>query len=402
MAHRPRHEDAIAPWSERNSTKPAPALPAVPGASYGATADTSPLKALVDAGGEELEEDRCGVRIAGWRIETQKRPILNAREIEIWEETLGTRHLPEMVFGGSWLELVHEETGVCLNFNALDALHGWCAEALPPVPIPAAKHWSKKSNPEAKIFLEYDYTFTTPYCGSLRRYPPGPTRPADPIGQNPRSKTDRNGTESLPPESPSSGAVDIKQSLEAGGTKAGSREGNTASSSEGGARPAVSKEGSSGGERSRPSEGASSALSVRWEPFEGSIDLELLMARDPILFYDEVVLYEDELADNGVTLLTAKVRVMPCCWFVLLRFWMRVDGARFRLRDARIYCPFQPKEGEKSICPVSVIREYTQREESFEALAQRGLGSETHNFADPNALTDKLKVVSTTTERLTF
>lgn len=83
MAHGSRNEDAVAPWSERTSTKPAPALPAVPGASYGATADTSPVKALVDAGGEELEGDRCGVRIAGWRIETQKRPILNAREIEM-------------------------------------------------------------------------------------------------------------------------------------------------------------------------------------------------------------------------------------------------------------------------------------------------------------------------------
>lgn len=31
------------------------------------------------------------------------------------------------------------------------------------------------------------------------------------------------------------------------------------------------------------------------------------MARDPILFYDEVPLYESELDDNGVSQLTVKV-----------------------------------------------------------------------------------------------
>lgn len=137
------------------------------------------------------------------------------------------------------------------------------------------------------MFLEYDYTFTTPYCGSLRRYPPGPTRPADPVGQSPRSLTDRNVSRAAT-DSPSGGAVDIDRSSETGATKAESREGNSASSSAGGEGPAVSKEPSIGGETSGLFEGANSAPGVRWEPFEGSIDLELLMARDPILFYDEV------------------------------------------------------------------------------------------------------------------
>jgi hypothetical protein len=82
-AQGPRAEDAVAPWSDKRSTKPSPALPAVPGASYAPDEDTSPLRALQNAGGEELEDGRCGVRIAGWRVETQKRPILNAREIEL-------------------------------------------------------------------------------------------------------------------------------------------------------------------------------------------------------------------------------------------------------------------------------------------------------------------------------
>ncbi len=33
----------------------------------------------------------------------------------------------------------------------------------------------------------------------------------------------------------------------------------------------------------------------------------MLMARDPILFYDEIPLYESELDDNGVSQLLVKV-----------------------------------------------------------------------------------------------
>ncbi|CAI5495273.1 unnamed protein product [Closterium sp. Naga37s-1] len=54
----------------------------------------------------------------------------------------------------------------------------------------------------------------------------------------------------------------------------------------------------------------------------------------------QVVLYEDELADSGISLLTARARVMPTCWFILLRFWLRVDGALMRLRDSRFFCAF--------------------------------------------------------------
>ena len=66
-----------------------------------------------------------------------------------------------------------------------------------------------------------------------------------------------------------------------------------------------------------------------------------LASKEPILFYDEVILYEDELADSGVSLLTVKVRVMPTCWFLLLRFWFRVDGVLMRLRDTRMHCIFK-------------------------------------------------------------
>lgn len=58
-----------------------------------------------------------------------------------FEDELQTTHLPEMVFGESFLSLQHTQTGIKLHFNALDALKAWKKEALPPVEVPAAAKW---------------------------------------------------------------------------------------------------------------------------------------------------------------------------------------------------------------------------------------------------------------------
>lgn len=42
--------------------------------------------------------------------------------------------------------------------------------------------------------------------------------------------------------------------------------------------------------------------------------------------YDEVVLFEDFIHDHGIVRISVKTRIMPQCWFVLLRYWLRVDG----------------------------------------------------------------------------
>jgi len=58
-----------------------------------------------------------------------------------FEDELQTTHLPEMVFGESFLSLEHTQTGIKFHFNALDALKAWKEEALPPVEVPAAAKW---------------------------------------------------------------------------------------------------------------------------------------------------------------------------------------------------------------------------------------------------------------------
>lgn len=95
----------------------------------------------------------------------------------------------------------------------------------------------------------------------------------------------------------------------------------------------------------------------QFQPTEKKIPVELLQRRDPMLFFDEVVLYESELDDNGISMYSAKVRVHQQRMLLLCRLFMRLDNVIVRLRDTRIYVDFETDE---------VIREYTAKEGKFE------------------------------------
>lgn len=99
----------------------------------------------------------------------------------------------------------------------------------------------------------------------------------------------------------------------------------------------------------------------KFEPSSTPLPIELLKRPDPILFFDDVILYEDELADNGVTVLSCKIRVMPSCLLLLSRFFLRLDNVIVRLRDTRIYIDLESGH---------VIREYLSRESSYNETKQ--------------------------------
>ncbi|KAF2433562.1 TIP41-domain-containing protein [Tothia fuscella] len=126
------------------------------------------------------------------------------------------------------------------------------------------------------------------------------------------------------------------------------------------------------------------------------IPIALLTRPDPIIFFDELVLYEDELADNGIAMLSCKIRVMPARLLLLTRFFLRLDDVILRIRDTRVFVEF--KTGQ-------VIREYTAREEKYETLKQK-LGSNKEDAAtlmrDPNNLTEYMPVVERTLESLSL
>lgn len=96
-------------------------------------------------------------------------------------------------------------------------------------------------------------------------------------------------------------------------------------------------------------------------PTDHQIPVELLKRRDPILFFDDVHLYESEMDDNGISVLSVKVRVHEQRMLLLCRLFMRLDNVVVRIRDTRVYVDFATDE---------VIREYTAKEAGFEDVKQ--------------------------------
>ncbi|SCW00137.1 LAFE_0B10264g1_1 [Lachancea fermentati] len=104
------------------------------------------------------------------------------------------------------------------------------------------------------------------------------------------------------------------------------------------------------------------------------LPLDKLAKPDPILFYDDMVLFEDELADNGISLLNVKVRVMHERLLILSRFFLRVDGVLFRVFDTRVYVDFHENK---------VIREYKEHEGEYNAILAKHKMVHSH---DPKAV----------------
>jgi len=120
---------------------------------------------------------------------------------------------------------------------------------------------------------------------------------------------------------------------------------------------------------------------ARLEPSAERIDLARLRQPDPILYWDDTVLYEDELSDNGQAMLSIKIRVMPTCLLVLQRFFLRVDGVLLRLLETRLFLDYaQPH----------LVREWVHKEESV-TVVQQALGEEyAVKCRDANALGELL------------
>ncbi|KAM6983782.1 TIP41-like protein [Tautogolabrus adspersus] len=117
------------------------------------------------------------------------------------------------------------------------------------------------------------------------------------------------------------------------------------------------------------------------------IDLEKLKAREQIMFFDEVLLFEDELHDHGVSMISVKIRVMPTSFFLLLRFFLRVDGVLIRINDTRLYY-----EAGKSY----MLREFSTRESRITELKNVPAAL----YTDPNEIAQHLTLKLMECERL--
>jgi len=115
------------------------------------------------------------------------------------------------------------------------------------------------------------------------------------------------------------------------------------------------------------------------------IDLNKLKVKEKIFFYEEVILYEDELADNGVATLSVKIRVMGSSFFALLRFFLRVDNVLVRIHDTRVY----HEAGNNFL-----LREYSSKEQLISNLK--------NPFAIPSELSEQLELKEQLVEKIEF
>ncbi|CAK1578489.1 unnamed protein product [Parnassius mnemosyne] len=89
------------------------------------------------------------------------------------------------------------------------------------------------------------------------------------------------------------------------------------------------------------------------------IDFELLKQKDQILFYHDLTLFEDELHDHGISKLSVKIRVMPSYWYLLLRYFLRVDDVLVRSHETRMFHKLNTNY---------VLREFTAKESTAKDL----------------------------------
>lgn len=95
------------------------------------------------------------------------------------------------------------------------------------------------------------------------------------------------------------------------------------------------------------------------EETEEQINFDLLKQKDQIIFYHDLTLFEDELHDHGVSKLSVKIRVMPSYWYVLLRYFLRVDDVLVRSNETRMFHMLNSDY---------VLREFTAKEANAKEL----------------------------------
>ena len=125
---------------------------------------------------------------------------------------------------------------------------------------------------------------------------------------------------------------------------------------------------------------------------EDRFNMELLKdTTAPILWSCYCILYEDELSDNGMSQLSVRCRVMPKCFLVLLRYWLRVDNVIIRVRDTRLYHEFGHDH---------VLKHYEEREAKWKDLLRQYPMTQLMQFTDPNMFADKIDIVRSVYDKI--
>ncbi|KAI1128549.1 TIP41-like family-domain-containing protein [Nemania abortiva] len=252
-------------------------------------------------------------RQGAFAISSRKLPISKAGPIEALEKDVGIP-MPEMIFGDNVVSVAHAPTGWRVEFNARDALDAVGKTGENMLRVAYAGEWSASREQTSagirEVVRPFDWSYSTTYKGTV--VIPGPEA----------ATTTTNGASELNMDKDPDTDTD------------------------------TTTNGSGSGSRSRERDFA---------PTTEPIPIELLKRRDPIRFFDDVMLYESELDDNGISVLSVKLRVHDERMLLLCRLYMRLDNVLCRIRDTRIYVDFKSEV---------VTREYTAKEASFNDVKQ--------------------------------
>ena len=86
-------------------------------------------------------------------------------------------------------------------------------------------------------------------------------------------------------------------------------------------------------------DGPTDTLSLAATP-EATIPFNMLSPDNPIKHFGQVYLFETDLEDCGYSMSMVRFRVMADCFYILLRYYLRVDGVSVRIIDTRIFHEF--------------------------------------------------------------
>lgn len=294
-------------------------------------------------------------------------------------------HLPCMVFGNNILSLQAPETttdNYKISFVASDALKLWAmehataaakGEPLKLLKVPFA--WSQQQSSSGTAdcskaqdgtsiatatgeepstparHTQWDWTFSThDYCCTIAKTSlgsrvstksaiVGAKRLSAAAGTGAASSTSAAGAiDNTAAAATASAPATVFGFLESLETSSGDARSSPAKAGKGSGSSSASKSTDEGKEEKKGDEGDDVCA---WEVIEQSgIDGAMLRVQDDILFYDDVTLYQDDLEDCGEVTLSVKTRVMPRCWFVLQRMYLRIDKGTIRVRDTRMFHDF--------------------------------------------------------------
>ena len=263
------------------------------------------------------------IEFKGWEFHYSKGPMFNTTEIDQVSDVIKTQTLPDVIFGSNRLYLVKKSRNFLYEFSPVDSLQLSAYEErtkalfkegedndinyidmIPEnVQVPQAEIWKKKDMSKiddySDLVIISDWTYSTPYKGTLLKLSDHIERIKESVG------------------------LDLTHEVD-------------------------------------PDEEAK--LSFERSDELSDLPVHRLTPDNPIKHYVEVPLFEDELEDSGQMSSNVRFRVMDDCFYVLLRYYVRVDEAIVRVLDTRIFHDFETNE---------ISREFWHKECTYEQLRDK-------------------------------